>query len=74
MKIHIHFKSGYELIVSCKEFTYERNPVTGIIKQCNFSGITDNTPIDIDFNEVDCIYQEVKNDKRRSKSGYSNRL
>ena len=24
------------------------------------SGITDNKPIDIDFNEVDCIYREVE--------------
>ena len=60
MKIHIHFKSGYELVVSCKEFTCEKNTITGTIEQCHFSGITDNKPIDIDFNEVDCIYREVE--------------
>lgn len=63
MKIHIHFKSGYELIVSCKKFTYERDRVTGEITQYRFIDVTDNQPIDFDLEEVDCVYREVKNDK-----------
>lgn len=59
MKIIIVFRTGFQLPITCGEFTLERdvlgNPIGYDIKN-----ITDNKPIHFDFKDVLCVYRVVR--------------
>lgn len=58
MKIIIRFKSGYELSITCDEFTIKTNRITGEIESCDIKGIKDNKPIFFRSEDVECIFAE----------------
>ena len=57
MTIVIAFKNGYELKTKCEKFNATRDNVTGRITGITYDGVTENKPLDVDFNEVLCIYR-----------------
>jgi hypothetical protein len=62
MKIIIVFRTGFQLPITCEEFTLERdvlgNPIGYDIKN-----ITDNKPIHFDFKDVLCVYRVVRGEE-----------
>lgn len=62
MTIVIVFKSGYELKVKCEESTLSRD-IDGVITNIKFKGVTENKPLDINFDEVACIYRVMSDEE-----------
>lgn len=62
MTIGIVFKNGYELKVKCDNLETTRSNITGRITNMNFSGIKENKPLDVDFEEVQCIYRVLRDE------------
>lgn len=62
MKIIIVFRTGFQLPITCEEFTLERdvlgNPIGYDIKN-----ITDNKPIHFSFEDVLCVYRVVRGEE-----------
>lgn len=62
MKIIIVFRTGFQLPITCEEFTLEKdvlgNPIAYEIKN-----ITDNKPIHFDFKDVLCVYRVVRGEQ-----------
>ena len=58
MRIIIRFKSGYELPITCDEFSMETSRVTGEIDSYDIKGIKDNKPIFFRSEDVECVYAE----------------
>ncbi len=63
MKIKIRFKSGFELPITCEEFSISKNAYTGEISEYDIKGIKDNKPIFFRSEDVECIYRERTNDE-----------
>ena len=62
MTIVIVFKSGYELRTKCENVETTRSSLTGRVTDISYQGVEENKPLDINFNEVLCIYR-VLNDE-----------
>lgn len=62
MTIVIVFKNGYELRTKCKSVKITRDNLTGRITNVNYEGITENKPLDINFDEVICIYRVISDE------------
>ena len=62
MTIVIVFKSGYELRTKCENVETTRSSLTGRVTNISYQGVEENKPLDINFNEVLCIYR-VLNDE-----------
>lgn len=62
MTIVIVFKNGYELRTKCEKIETTRDGITGRITNINYSGITENKPIDVNFDEVLCIYRVMSDE------------
>ena len=62
MKIIIIFRTGFQLPITCEEFTLERdvlgNPIGYDIKN-----ITENKPIYFDFEDVLCVYRVMRGEE-----------
>lgn len=63
MKIIIRFKSGFELPITCDEFSISKSPYTGEIAEYHINGIKDNKLIFFRSEDVECIYREMTNDE-----------
>ena len=57
MTIVIVFKNGYELKTKCTDADITTNKLTGRVTNINYNGITENKPLDVNFDEVLCIYR-----------------
>ena len=62
MTIVIVFKNGYELRTKCKSIKTSRDNLTGRITNISYEGITENKPLDINFDEIICIYRVVSDE------------
>lgn len=62
MTIAIVFKNGFELRTKCEEFETARNNLTGRITNISYKGIKENRPIDVNFDEVICIYRVMSDE------------
>lgn len=63
MSMRVILKSGAEFTVKCDKFTLERNgleQVTGY----NISGITENKPVYLDFDEVAAIVRVLSDEEQ----------
>ena len=62
MRIIIRFKSGFELPITCDEFSISKN-IYGEIEEYDIKGIKDNKLIFFRTEDVECIYREMTNDE-----------
>lgn len=62
MRIIIRFKSGFELPITCDEFSISKN-IYGEIAEYDIKGIKDNKLIFFRSEDVECIYREMTNDE-----------
>ena len=62
MTIVIVFKNGYELRTKCKSIKTSRDNLTGRITNISYEGITENKPLDINFDEIICIYRVMSDE------------
>ena len=62
MTIVIVFKNGYELKTKCESLDIEKDKLTGRITDISYEGITENKPLDINFDEIICIYRVMSNE------------
>ena len=58
MKIIIVFKNGFQLNITCEKFKVHYQ--CGIPYGYGASGIEDNVPLHIDWNEVLCVYRDMR--------------
>ena len=61
-RVKIRFKSGFELLITCDEFTINTNMMTGEITGYNIKGIADNNPLFIRVEDIECIFQEMNDE------------
>ena len=61
MTIVFVFRNGFELKMKCKKFTLERNGL-GKITGYSASGISENKPLELDFDELLCIYRVLSDE------------
>ena len=61
MTICFMFKQGYELAMKCEEFTLRRNEL-GEVEGFDAKGVTENKIIDLNFNDVSCIYRVLSDE------------
>ena len=62
MTIAIVFKNGFELRTKCEEIETTRNNLTGRITNISYKGIKENKPIEVNLDEVTCIYRVVSDE------------
>ena len=62
MTIVIVFKNGYELRTKCENVETIRSNLTGRITNISYQDIEENKPLDINFDEVLCIYRVVSDE------------
>ena len=63
MRIIIRFKSGFELPVTCDEFSISKDAYTCEISEYKIKGIKDNKLIFFRSEDIECIYREMINDE-----------
>ena len=63
MRIIIRFRSGFELPITCDEFSFSKNGYTGEIADYGIKGIKDNKLIFFRSEDIECIYRERTNDE-----------
>lgn len=59
MRIIIRFKSGFELPITCKSFSFTRQPITNEIDEYDIKGIKDNALIFFRSVDIECIFQDL---------------
>ena len=62
MTIVIVFKNGYELKTKCESIDMERIGNTGRVTRITWHNVTENKLIDIDFDEILCIYRVMSDE------------
>ena len=62
MKIVIVFNNGFQLPITCEEFTLNTD-AWGKATEYKIKGITDNKPIYFDLDNVMCIYRTMEHEK-----------
>lgn len=60
-KVCIRFKSGFELPITCEKFKV--NTICGEISSYDIVGIEDNKPLYFRPEEIECIYQKMKEEQ-----------
>lgn len=68
MTIVFVFKNGFELRMKCREFTLQRN-VLGEVSGYEAKGITENKPIEFDFDNVLCVYRVLSDEEGAKNDG-----
>lgn len=63
MTIVFVFKNGFELRMKCKNFNASTNNLTGRMFKFSADGITDNKPIDINYDELICVYRVMSDEE-----------
>ena len=61
MKIIIVFKNGFQINITCEKFKVHYQ--LGIPYGYEASGIEDNVPLHIDWNEVICVYRDMRGER-----------
>lgn len=61
MKITIVFKNGFQLNIECEEFKLNR--YFGTPSAYRIEGIKDNKPIYINWEDVCCVYRDMRGDQ-----------
>ena len=64
MTIVIVFKNGYELKTKCKDLEVTRNNLSGRITNLSYKDVTENKPIDVNFDEVLCMYRVISDEEK----------
>lgn len=59
MRIIIRFKSGFELPITCDSFSLTQHPMTNEITKYDIKGITDNKPIFLRLEDVECVFRDM---------------
>lgn len=62
MTIVIVFKNGYELRTKCENVETTTNSKTGRIVSIKYNDIKENQPLDINCDEVLCIYRVLSDE------------
>lgn len=69
MRIIIRFKSGFELPITCDNFSLTTHTVTGEITGYDIKGIEDNKPIFFRSEDVECVFRDLTaTDRERGKA------
>lgn len=63
LRIRIRFKSGFELPITCEEFSITKSALDGEVMAYDIKGIKDNKPLFIRWENVECVFREVVNDE-----------
>ena len=63
MTIVFAFKNGFELRMKCKEFSLIRNCLD-VVTGYEAKGITENKPIEFNFEDVLCIYRVLSDEEK----------
>ena len=63
MTIVFVFKNGFKLRMICRVFSLNRNGL-GMVTGYEAKGITENKPIEFDFEDVLCIYRVLSDEER----------
>lgn len=58
MKVIIVFKTGFQLSITCEEFSLSKSPLWEPIRY-EIKGITDNKPLYFNLSDVLCIYRDL---------------
>ena len=58
MNINIVFKNGYQMTVRCKKFTLKRSPLDNSFQGYQMEGVTGQTPLYVDLDQIQCIVKE----------------
>ena len=56
----IRLKSGFEMRVDCEDFRLKTNAITGELTNVRYNGCKDIRPMFFRLEDVDCIYQVIK--------------
>lgn len=73
MRIIIRFKSGFELPITCDNFSMTKHTATGEISGYDIKGITDNKPIFFRSEDVECVFRDMTaTDGEKTKGGAEN--
>lgn len=64
MQIIIRFKSGFELPITCDSFSLKQHTMTNEITEYEIKGIKDNKPIFFRSEDVECIFRDMKAERR----------
>jgi NADH pyrophosphatase NudC (nudix superfamily) len=59
MRIIVRFKSGFELPITCDDFSITTHVMTGEITDYDIKGIKDNKPIFFRSEDVECIFRDI---------------
>lgn len=59
MKIVICFRNGFNLTVTCEEFTLTKNALD-VYTGYEIKGIKDNKPLYINWSDIICIYRVME--------------
>ncbi len=62
MTIAFVFRTGFELRMKCETFALNRNGL-GVICGYEAKGITENKPIEFDFDDILCIYRVLSDEE-----------
>lgn len=66
MRIIIRFKSGFELPITCDNFSITTYELTGEIAEYDIKGIKDNNLIFFRSEDVECIFRDMTAGGERS--------
>ena len=64
MRIIVRFKSGFELPITCDNFSITTHAITGEITEYDIKGIKDNKPIFFRFEDIECIFRDMTEERR----------
>lgn len=63
MTIVFVFKNGFKLRMRCKIFKASSNNLTGRMFGFRTDGVTENKPIDINYDELICVYRVMSDEE-----------
>lgn len=72
MRIIIRFKSGFELPITCDNFSMKTNAMTGELTEYEIKGIKDNKLIFFRSEDVECIFRDMTAERREETGDATN--
>ena len=64
MRIIVRFKSGFELPITCDNFSITQHPMTNEICEFDIKGITDSKPIFFRPEDIECVFRDLTAERR----------
>lgn len=64
MRIIIRFKSGFELPITCDNFSIETHAMTGELAGYDIKNIKDIKPVFFRLEDVECIFRDMTAENR----------